>query len=198
MGIVERIRTRLNDHKRKKHHRDTAGLMDELTTIPLADDEALVRWVANLLIHGHRESEIRRRLNENRLIPSRAHPDEWRRLMRAANEVADDMRWLVLAKAELNDGDWLRLDSYARRKRAMARLEAVIESAHGQADSVSKLNSVSFMVGGLLKAQDSMDSFTGAKDSPALVQVNIGYDPLQQFREVIQTEASFEVVDEEE
>jgi hypothetical protein len=72
----------------------------------------------------------------------------------------------------------------------MARLEAVIESAHGLADSVSQLNSVSFMVGGLMKAQDSMDSFTGAKEAAPLVQVNVGYDPLAQFREVIQTEAT--------
>jgi len=157
--------------------------------IALADDEALVRWVANLLIHGHTESEIRRRLLENSLIPSADHPEQWRSLMSSAQRVAGDMRWLILAKAELNDGDWLRLDSYARRKRSMARLEAVIESAHGLADSVSQLNSVSFMVGGLMKAQDSMDSFTGAKEAAPLVQVNVGYDPLAQFREVIQSEA---------
>ena len=77
----------------------------------------------------------------------------------------------------------------------MARLEAVIESAHEQSDSVSKLNQVSFMIAGLIKAQESMDSFTGAKEAAPQVQINIGYDPQEQFREVIQKE--IEIVDVE-
>ena len=49
------------------------------------------------------------------------------------------------------------------------------------------------MVGGLVKAQESMDKFTGAQEATPQVVVNVGYDPLQQFREVIQKE--LEVVD---
>ena len=107
------------------------------------------------------------------------------------------MRWLTVAKAELDDTDWLRLDSYARRRRTLAKMEAVVTSAHAQADTVSKLNQVSFMLGGLTKMQDSMDAMTGAKDAKPAVVVNIGYDPLEQMRTVIQ-DASFEVVEEEE
>ena len=107
------------------------------------------------------------------------------------------MRWLTVAKAELDDTDWLRLDSYARRRRTLAKMEAVVESAHGQADTVSKLNQVSFMLGGLTKMQDSMDAMTGAKDAKPAVVVNIGYDPLEQMRTVIQ-EVTFEVVDEDD
>ena len=60
-------------------------------------------------------------------------------------------------------------------------------------DSVGKLNQVSFMVGGLIKAQESMDKFTGAQEATPQVVVNVGYDPLTQFREVIQDE--LEVID---
>jgi hypothetical protein len=95
---------------------------------------------------------------------------------------------MVVSKAEMEDVEQQRIDSYARRKRALSRLEAVIESAHGQADSVGKLNQVSFMVGGLIKAQESLDKFTGAQDAVPQVVVNVGYDPLQQFREVVQQE----------
>ena len=34
------------------------------------DDEPLVRWIAMLLVEGLTESEIRRRLTENRLVDS--------------------------------------------------------------------------------------------------------------------------------
>ena len=60
---------------------------------------------------------------------------------------------------------------------------------------MSKLNQVSFMIAGLIKAQESMDSFTGAKEAAPQVQINIGYDPQEQFREVIQKE--IEIVDVE-
>ena len=33
-----------------------------------------------------------------------------------------------------------------------------------------------------------MDKFTGAQEAAPQVVVNVGYDPLQQFREVIQEE----------
>ena len=91
-------------------------------------------------------------------------------------------------KAEMDDIEHQRLDSYARRRRAIGRLEAVIESAHSQADSVGKLNQVSFMVGGLIKAQESLDKFTGAQEAVPQVQINVGYDPMEQFRTVIQDE----------
>ena len=86
----------------------------------------------------------------------------------------------------------------------MARLEGLIEKSISESDSVSKMNSTSFMIGGLLKAQNDMDAFTGAKEAAPQVQVNIGYDPMDQFRTVIQAEVSkpieaeFEVEDEEE
>ena len=79
---------------------------------------------------------------------------------------------------------------HQRRKNNIERLERIIEKAESQADSVSKLNSVSFMVGGLMKAQESMDKFSGAQEAAPAVQINIGYDPLDQFRNVIQKEAT--------
>ena len=44
------------------------------------------------------------------------------------------------------------------------------------------------MVGGLIKAQESMDKFTGAQEAAPQVVVNVGYDPMEQFRTVIQDE----------
>jgi len=140
------------------------------------------------LVRGKSEKEVRRALVENSLLNSRSPPSKFRSLIRQASIVADDIRYMVVAKAEMDDVEHQRLDSYARRRRAIGRLEAVIESAHTQADSVSKLNSVSFMVGGLIKAQESLDKFTGAQEAAPQVVVNVGYDPLQQFREVIQEE----------
>lgn len=151
-------------------------------------DEALVRYVATLLVKGKSESEIRKSLNENSLIPSANALKGFDLLMSQAEQVADEIRWMVVSKAEMEDVEQQRIDSYARRKRVLARLEAVIESAHGQADSVGKLNQVSFMLGGLIKAQESLDKFTGAQDAVPQVVVNVGYDPLQQFREVVQQE----------
>lgn len=172
---------------------DEVDQADEL--VPSKHDEALVRFVARQIVNGKSEKEIRQSLDQNRLFSSRAPPAEWRTLIRQAQQTADEIKWMVVAKAEMEDVEHQRLDSFARRKRAMARLEAVIESAHEQSDSVSKLNQVSFMIAGLIKAQESMDSFTGAKEAAPQVQINIGYDPQEQFREVIQKE--IEIVDVE-
>ena len=156
--------------------------VDEIDNLlPSKFDEALVRFVANLLVRGYSEKEVRMKLIENSLFHSRASPSEWRTLIRQSSLVAEDIKYMVVAKAEMDDIEHQRLDSYARRKRA-------IESAHSQADSVSKLNSVSFMVGGLIKAQESMDKFTGAQEAAPQVVVNVGYDPMEQFRTVIQDE----------
>jgi len=156
--------------------------------LPSKYDEALVRFVAGLLTRGYSEKEVQMKLVENSLFNSRASPSEWRSLIRQASLVAEDIKYMVVAKAEMDDIEHQRLDSYSRRRRAIGRLEAVIESAHQQADSVSKLNSVSFMVGGLIKAQESMDKFTGAQEAVPQVVVNVGYDPMEQFRSVIQDE----------
>ena len=96
------------------------------------------------------------------------------------------MRDFVRARAELEDVDWQRLDSYRRRVSAMDRLEDIVQSAHAMADSVSHLNQVSFMVAGLLKAQDGLDALTGAAKAQPVVQVNLNYDPLEQMRHAIQ------------
>ena len=160
----------------------------ELTKVE--DDEALVRWCALALIDGRKESEIRREVTEMMLDDSWLTRDAWLSLMSSAREMAGELRSFVMSRAEMNSVDYLRLDSYTRRKRMMDNLESIIAEAMSQADSVSKLNSTSFMIGGLLKAQNDMDAFTGAKEAKPQVVVNIGYDPLDQFREVIQSEAT--------
>lgn len=149
-------------------------------------DEALVRFIALQLVNGKTEDEVRRELNKNRSFESFIPPHEWRTLMSKVEGVADDMKALVIARAEMSDVEHQRLDSYARRSRAIRRLESIIDEAHDQADSVGKLNQVSFMVGGLLKAQESLDKFTGAQEAAPQVVVNLGYDPLEQFRSVVQ------------
>lgn len=149
-------------------------------------DEALVRFIALQLVNGKTEDEVQRELNKNRPFDSRIPPHEWRTLMSKVEGVADDMKALVIARAEMGDVEHQRLDSYARRSRAIRRLESIIDEAHEQADSVGKLNQVSFMVGGLLKAQESLDKFTGAQEAAPQVVVNLGYDPLEQFRSVVQ------------
>ena len=161
-------------------------------------DDALITWCSQLMVQGLSVPEIRRRLAEAGLTDSSLSPGEWKRLMRLARTGSEELRWMVVCKAELDAPDWLRLDSYQRRRRTMAKMEAVIESAHSQADTVSKLNQVSFMLAGLNKAQDSMDSMTGAKDAKPAVVVNIGYDPLEQMRTVIQEVVDVEVVDDED
>lgn len=163
----------------------------DIDTLPekVADpdtDEALVRFIALQLVNGKKEDEVRRELNKNRPFDSHIPPHEWRTLMSKVEGVAEDMAGLVIARAEMGDVEHQRLDSYARRSRAIRRLESIIDEAHEQADSVGKLNQVSFMVGGLLKAQESLDKFTGAQEAAPQVVVNLGYDPLEQFRSVVQ------------
>lgn len=152
------------------------------------DDEPLVRWIAMLLVEGLTESEIRRRLTENRLVDSAMPPDAWSALLSASITEAEGMRSMVMSRAELGSQDWLRLDSYTRRKRNLDRLESLVTRAEAEADSINKMNTVAFMVNGLVKAQESMDKFTGAQEAPPAVQVNISYDPIDQFRGVIQSE----------
>ena len=149
-------------------------------------DEALVRFIALQLVNGKTEDEVFKELNANRPFQSCIPLKERRTLMSKVEAVADDIRGLVIARAEMADVEHQRLDSYARRSRAIRRLESIIDEAHDQADSVGKLNQVSFMVGGLLKAQDGMDKFTGAQEAAPQVVVNLGYDPLEQFRSVVQ------------
>tara|TARA_Y100001963_G_scaffold93271_1_gene128390 strand:- start:1038 stop:1592 length:555 start_codon:yes stop_codon:yes gene_type:complete len=156
----------------------------------VAEDDALVRWVAMLLVEGKSESEIRRLLTENAVFESATSPDGWSSLMFAGTSAAMEMKSLAISRAELDSTDYLRLDSYVRRKQNIERLERLVEKAEGMADSVSKLNSVSFMVGGVMNAQDKMDKLTGAATAQPQVVVNVGYDPLDQFRTVIQQEAS--------
>ena len=108
--------------------------------------------------------------------------------MSLADREADELQSFAVARAELDDVDWLRLDSFARRKRNMARLEGMILQGHALADNVAKLNNVAFMISGLMKAQDALDKMTGAQDAKPQVVVNIGYDPMQQFRQVVQEE----------
>ena len=150
-------------------------------------DEALVRWTAMLMAQGYKDSEIRRRLGEYDL-DRRLTQEGTKRLMRLARMQADDLRHLTIAKAEMGDTDWLRLDSYARRKRMLSLTEGIIHQAHAMADNVSSLNNVSFMVAGLVKQQDAMDKMSGAQDAKPQVVVNIGYDPIEQSREVVQQE----------
>ena len=160
--------------------------VDIVPAVDPCDDPDLVKWVSQLLIQGLRGDEIRRRLTESSLIHSRFAPGQWRRLIRAAEIEAQHMRDFVMARAELEDVDWQRLDSYRVRKDAMSRLEDIVQSAHAMSDSVSHLNQVSFMVAGLLKAQDGIDALTGAAKAQPLVQVNLNYDPLEQMRHAIQ------------
>jgi hypothetical protein len=151
------------------------------------EHDPLVRWTAQLLVRGMKPSQIRRKVADASL-ERRLAPDEWNALMSDAGKLAENMREMVVMKAELDDTDWLRLDSYARRRRSMERMERLIIRAEEQADTVSKLGQVSFMVGGLIKQQDGLDRMSGAQDAKPQVIVNIGYDPLEQMREVLQKE----------
>tara|TARA_B100001094_G_C18118455_1_gene765436 strand:+ start:375 stop:947 length:573 start_codon:yes stop_codon:yes gene_type:complete len=159
------------------------------------EDEHLIRWVAMLLIEGKSPTEIRRNLSENMLSDSRLSPDAWKSLLLASIDQANSLKQLVISKAELGNTDWLRLDSYSRRKKNLERLDRLVERAESEADSISKMNTVSFMIGGLTKAQESMDKFTGAQEAAPQVQINIGYDPMDQFREVIQSESRAEPIE---
>ena len=104
------------------------------------NDDALVRWVAMLLIEGKSESQIRRSLSENSIFHSPLPPDQWNQLMLSSSTLAQDMRSMVISRAELGSTDYLRLDSYTRRKKNLHRLERIIDKAESEADSVSKLN----------------------------------------------------------
>ena len=163
-------------------------MTDEFSIVPVHEDDQIVRWVALGLIDGRKEMEIKSEVQQMR-INSQLDRNEWNALIRRGREQAAEMTNFIMSKAELSSTDYLRLDSYQRRKRMMARLEGLINSAVEQSDSVSKMNSTSFMIGGLLKAQNDMDAFTGAKEAAPQVQINIGYDPMDQFREVIQSES---------
>lgn len=164
------------------------SMSDEFSIVPVHEDDQIVRWVALGLIDGRKETEIKSEV-QNMRINSQLDRKEWNALIRRGREMAGEMTNFIMSKAELSSTDYLRLDSYQRRKRMMARLEGLINSAVEQSDSVSKMNSTSFMIGGLLKAQNDMDAFTGAKEAAPQVQINIGYDPMDQFREVIQSES---------
>ena len=75
--------------------------------------------------------------------------------------------------------------------------EGIVHQAHALADNVSALNNVSFMVAGLVKQQDSLDKMSGAQDAVPQVVVNINYDPIDQFRQVVQEELRIIDVDDE-
>ena len=156
-------------------------------------DPDLVRWVAHLLVQGNNITEIKQKLRENALMDSALAPSEVDRLIRLAQLEADSLKELVLHKAEMADSDWLRLDSYSRRKKAIKKLEDIVEEAHDLSDTVGHLGQVAFMQQAVIKAQDSMDDFTGAKESKPLVQINLGYDPLDQMRSIIQEEVQNEM-----
>ena len=65
------------------------------------------------------------------------------------------------------------------------------------ADNVSALNNVTFMVAGLVKQQDALDKMSGAQDAKPAITVNINYDPIEQFRQVVQEELRIIDVDSE-
>tara|TARA_R110002096_G_scaffold384636_1_gene578497 strand:+ start:371 stop:970 length:600 start_codon:yes stop_codon:yes gene_type:complete len=159
-------------------------------------DDALIRWTAMLLVQGYKESEVTRRLTDADLNTTLTR-DGMTRLMRLARLEADDLRYLTIARAEMGDTDWLRLDSYSRRKRMLSLTEGIVHQAHALADNVSALNNVSFMVAGLVKQQDSLDKMSGAQDAVPQVVVNINYDPIDQFRQVVQEELRIIDVDDE-
>ena len=181
------------DDEYQQDDEETEIESEQFNIVPLHEDEQIVRWVALALIDGRKETEIRNEVNSMR-ISSQPSRQGWTSLIRRGREEAEGMRSFILAKAEMGSVDYLRLDSYTRRKRMMARMEGLIECAVAQSDSVSKLNSTSFMLGGLLKAQESMDKFTGAQEAAPQVQINIGYDPLEQFRGVIQLESQSNII----
>jgi hypothetical protein len=150
-------------------------------------DDALVRWTAMLLVQGFKESEVIRRLSDADLNTTLTR-DESKRLMSLSRAKAEELRYLTVARAEMGDTDWLRLDSYSRRKRMLALTEGIVHQAHALADNVSALNNVSFMAAGLVKQQDALDKMSGAQDAKPAVVVNINYDPIDQFRQVVQEE----------
>jgi len=159
----------------------------ELQKNPHNLDESLIRWTAMLIAQGYKKHEVRKKLADADL-DRRLTQEAFNSLMSLADREADELQSYAIARAELDDVDWLRLDSFARRKRNMARLEGMILQGHALADNVAKLNNVAFMISGLMKAQDALDKMSGAQDAKPQVVVNIGYDPMQQFRQVVQEE----------
>lgn len=152
------------------------------------EDDAVVRWVALLSLEGMTVKEIRDKLLQDRLISKTMSEDRIRNICARALATRGDLKGLVQAKAELTDQTWLRLDSYLRRKRVVEMMEQVISTAVGEAQTVSQLNQVSFMLAGLAKVQDQMDAFTGSKAPPVSVVAHVSYDPLEQMRRVVQEE----------
>jgi len=152
------------------------------------EDDEVVRWVALLSLEGMTIKEIRERLLQDRMITKTMSEDRIRNICARAMSARGDLKHIVKAKAELNDATWLRLDSYLRRKRVIEMMEHVCSTALGEANTVSQLNQVSFMLAGLAKVQDQMDAFTGSKAPPVSVVAHVSYDPLEQMRRVVQEE----------
>ena len=169
------------------------------TTVPakVDEDHALVRWCAMLMLEGLTESEVKRRLIESSLLHSRPSPDRLRRPLRRAAIELDSMTDVVLARAELHDTDWLRLDSYLRRRKVLDGLEEVFDRAVDEADSIGQMGQAAFIGQGVVKAQESLDSFTGAKQAKPHVVVQVNYDPVDQMRAIIQSEVKVEQVEGE-
>jgi hypothetical protein len=161
--------------------------MKEALTIELKDDP-IVRWVALMSLEGYSVKEIRQRLLDERLITNQMSENQIIEICAKALTAKKDMKGLVHAKAELTDSTWLRLDSYMRRKRVIDMMEHICSKALGDAQSVSQLNQVNFMLAGLIKAQESMDTFSGAKAPPVSVVAHVQIDPLEQMRRVVQEE----------
>ncbi len=164
-----------------------------MTDIEAYQDPALIRWVAHMLVEGLTITEIKGRLRDNAFIDTQLPSDGVNRLIRLAQSDAKGLRDLVIAQQEMGDTDWMRLESYARRKRSLERIETAIEEANDLAESVGHLGQVVYMEGALHKAQDSFDDFTGAKAARPVVQVNLAYDPLDQMRSIIQEEVQREI-----
>lgn len=152
------------------------------------EDDAVVRWVALLSLEGMTVKEIREKLLQDRLVTKAMSEDRIRNICARALATRGDLKHIVQAKAELTDQSWLRLDSYLRRKRVIDMMEQVISTAMGEAQTVSQLNQVSFMLAGMAKVQDQMDAFTGSKAPPVSVVAHVSYDPLEQMRRVVAEE----------
>ena len=164
-----------------------------MTDIEAYQDPTLVRWVAHMLVQGMTITEIKGKLRENAFIDTQLPSDGVERLIRLAQSDAKELRSLVIAQQEMGDTDWMRLESYARRKRSIERIEQTIVEANDLAESVGHLGQVVYMEGALHKAQDALDDFTGAKAAKPVVQVNLSYDPLDQMRTIIQEEVQKEM-----
>lgn len=159
------------------------------------EDDSVVRWVALMSLEGMTVKEIRDKLLSDRLVSKTMSEDRIRNICARAMATRGDLKHLVQAKAEMTDQTWLRLDSYLRRKRVIEMMEQVVGSAMGEAQTVSQLNQVSFMLAGIAKVQDQMDAFTGSKAPPVTVVAHVSYDPLEQMRRVVQEEVRGRVIE---